>query len=223
MKTNLVVLPSRSRPEKVQIAAQALLEHSRISDIIIAIDDDQSELYPPIEGVRFEVNERLRMNGTLNRVALRYAEQYQTIYFLGDDHVVRTPGWDELLFSSIKARGYGLAYGDDKLQGKNLPTAVMMSSNIIRALGFMAPPELIHLYMDNFWLALGERLDCINYVPEAIIEHMHFSANKSEKDIHYAEVNSSEMYSKDQASFKKYLTERFDADIALLESELGIR
>lgn len=222
MKTNLVILPSRSRPEKVDTAVKALLQHSRISDIIIAIDDDQRELYPPIEGVRFEVNERLRMNGTLNRVAFRHAEQYQTIYFLGDDHVVRTLGWDELLFSSIKKRGYGLAYGDDKLQGKNLPTAVMMSSNIIRILGFMAPPELIHLYMDNFWLELGKRLDCIDYVPEAIIEHMHFSANKSEKDLYYTEVNSSEMYSKDQASFKIYLNKRFDDDIALLKSELEI-
>ncbi|NCV65265.1 MAG: hypothetical protein EBW16_03430 [Burkholderiaceae bacterium] len=55
----------------------------------------------------------------------------------------------------------------DLFQGQNLATAVMMSTNIIKALGFMAPPKLIHLYMDNFWMAIGNILDCIDYHHDA--------------------------------------------------------
>ena len=214
--SNLVILPSRSRPEKVDVAVKALQEHSRISDICVAIDDDQAGLYPRLDGVIYEVNPRLRMNGTLNLVARKFAPSYKSIYFLGDDHIVRTEGWDELLYASIKERGYGLSYGDDLLQGKQLATAVMISSNIVEILGYMAPPKLIHLYMDNFWMSLGQALNCLTYVPEAVIEHMHYVAGKSEKDEQYAEVNSSEMYKKDQDTFVEYVKNDLKSDLEKL-------
>ena len=130
MNTNLVILPTRSRPDSAERCINALKEHSTISDFVIAIDDDQSDLYPRLEGVTYEVNPRLRMNGTLNLVANKYVDDYKTIYFMGDDHVPRTDGWDEKLYAPIKARGYGLSYGDDLLQGEKLATAVMYSSSL---------------------------------------------------------------------------------------------
>jgi hypothetical protein len=222
MNTNLVILPSRGRPDKINDALEALKDNSRISDFIVAIDDDEADLYPRVEGFIYEVNPRLRMNGTLNLVANKYADKYETIYFLGDDHHVRTKGWDELLYAPIKARGYGLAYGDDRLQGKNLATAVMMSTNIIRILGYMAPPKLIHLYMDNFWMNLGQALDCLDYVPQAVIEHMHYLAGKSEQDAQYAEVNSSEMYQKDRETYLQYVKDDLKYDLEHLVVGLGI-
>ena len=74
MNTNLVILPTRSRPESAERCINALKEHSVISDFCIAIDDDQADLYPRLDGVIYEVNPRLRMNGTLNLVANKYAE-----------------------------------------------------------------------------------------------------------------------------------------------------
>jgi hypothetical protein len=216
MTSNLVILPSRGRPEKVAEAIELLKDNSVISDLCVAIDDDQSDLYPRIDDVIYEVNPRLRMNGTLNFVATKYADKYETIYFLGDDHQVRTKGWDELLYAPIKARGYGLSYGDDKLQGEKLATAVMMSTNIIKILGFMSPPPLIHLYMDNFWMNLGHALQCIDYVPEVVVEHMHFAAGKAEVDAQYAEVNSKEMYNTDRDSYVKYVQENLKGDLEKL-------
>ena len=211
--TNLVILPSRSRPEKVAEAVEYLLDLSTISDICVAIDDDQSELYPRIEGVIYEVNPRLRMNGTLNLVSTKYADKYKTVFFLGDDHHVRTAGWDEKLYEPIKARGYGLAYGDDKLQGEKLATAVMMSTNIISTLGYMAPPKLIHLYMDNFWMNLGGALNCLNYIPEVVIEHMHYAAGKAPIDEQYAEVNSKQMYDTDRETYIEYVKTDLKTDL----------
>lgn len=220
MITNLVILPTRGRPENAARCVDFLKENSSISDILIAIDDDQSDLYPRIDDVIYEVNPRLRMNGTLNLVASKYADKYESIFFLGDDHITRTKGWDEKLYEPIKARGYGLSYGDDKFQGKNLATAVMMSTNIIKTLGFMAPPKLIHLYMDNFWMSLGQALDCINYVPEVVVEHMHFAAGKSEKDEQYAEVNSSEMYKNDRETYLEYVKNELKGDLEKLIKEV---
>ena len=222
MISNLVILPTRSRPDKAEEAVVLLKENSVISDICIAIDDDQSDLYPRIEGVIYEVNPRLRMNGTLNLVANKYADKYETIFFLGDDHRVRTPGWDEILYEPIKARGYGLAYGDDRLQGRNLSTAVMMSTNIIRILGYMAPPKLIHLYMDNFWMNLGQALQCIDYKGNVVIEHMHYLAGKSEADEQYLDVNSDEMYKKDKDTYVDYVQTDLKHDLEKLFVGLGL-
>jgi hypothetical protein len=204
MNTNLVIIPARGRPDKAEFAFHELKRFSKISDFMIGLDDDDAYNYPEIDGVIREVNPRLKMNGTLNLLATKYADKYETIAFMGDDHVVRTDGWDEKLYEPIKNRGFGISYGNDLFQGENLPTMVMMSTNIIKELGFMAPPKLIHMYMDNFWKVFGQVLGCLDYKGDVIIEHMHYLVGKSSSDEQYLEVNSSEVFKHDAEAFKEY-------------------
>lgn len=222
MNTNLVIIPTRSRPENAQRAMKQLQEFSTISDLMLAIDDDDEANYPRLDGITYEVNPRLRMNGTLNLVVNKYADKYETITFLGDDHMVRTQGWDEKLYAFIKEKGYGLAYGNDLFQKQNLPTAVMQSTNIIRTLGYFAPPKLIHLYMDNYWKTLGEVLDALFYKDDVVVEHMHYLVGKSTVDEGYLEVNDGEVYRKDRETFMEYVNTEFPAEIAKLQDALGI-
>ena len=222
MNTNLVILPTRSRPENAERCINALKEHSVMSDFCIAIDDDQADLYPRLDGVIYEVNPRLRMNGTLNLVANKYADKYETIYFLGDDHLVRTPNWDEYLAGAIATKGYGLAYGNDLLQGISLATAVMMSTNIIKAVGYMAPPKLVHLFMDNYWMSLGRKLGTLWYFDKVIIEHLHPVAGKVEWDEQYMEANSTEVSNGDRDEFLRYIKEDFDNEYAKITKALGL-
>lgn len=220
MNSNLVIIPARGRPDKAIAAFDALKAHSKISDFMIGLDDDDAENYPEIEGVIREVNPRLRMNGTLNLLVNRYETRYETITFMGDDHLVRTEGWDEKLYQPILERGYGISYGNDLFQGANLPTMVMMSTSISRILGFFAPPKLIHLYMDNFWKTFGQITNCLNYVPDAIIEHMHYMAGKSQVDAQYQEVNSSEVGNHDALAFKEYCETQLKDDAIRVLTEL---
>ena len=222
MNTNLVILPTRSRPDNAERCINALKEHSVMSDFVIAIDDDQSDLYPRLDGVTYEVNPRLRTNGTLNLVANKYADKYETIFFLGDDHLVQTPSWDEYLTKAIAHKGYGLAYGNDLLQKHQLATAVMMSTNIIKAVGYMAPPKLVHLYMDNYWMTLGRKLGTLWYFDKVIIEHLHPIAGKTEWDEQYKEANSDEVSNGDREEFLRYLNEDFDNEFDKIKKALGI-
>lgn len=223
MNTNLVIIPSRSRPESIERAVKAVKENSILSDICVAIDDDQSDLYPRLDGVIYEVNPRLRMNGTLNLVANKYADKYETIFFMGDDHLPSTHQWDHYLSEAIASKGYGLAYGNDLFQGKNLATAVMMSTNIIRSFGFMAPPKLVHLFMDNFWMLLGMDLDAIWYFDDVIIEHLHFLAGKSQVDAGYIENNSNEVGLADRQELARYMETDYQADLARFKESVGIK
>ncbi len=212
-KSNLVIIPSRSRPDRAAEAIEHLKNFSMISDLCLAIDDDQAELYPRIDDVIYEVNPRLYLTGTLNLVAMKYADKYETITFLGDDCAVRTADWDLKLYEPIKERGYGITYPDDLYQRENLPTHVMISTNIVRALGYMAPPALTHLYVDNFFMRLGNLLNCLDYCPDVVIEHLHVFAQKSKMDETYAEVNSVAMYEHDRRAFEDYCENELIRDL----------
>ena len=222
MNSNLVILPTRSRPDSAERCINALKEHSVRSDFVIAIDDDQADLYPRLDGVTYEINPRLRMNKTLNLVANKYADKYETIFFLGDDHLVQTPNWDEYLSKAIAEKGYGLAYGNDLLQGVKLATAVMMSTNIIKAVGYMAPPKLVHLYMDNYWMILGKELNSLWYFDKVIIEHLHPVAGKVGWDEQYREANSNEVADADRIELGRYLEEEWKDELAKIKAAVGL-
>jgi hypothetical protein len=200
MSKVLLIVPTRGRPDKSVEFYEEFKKNSTITDLVFGLDDDDVE-YPRIDGVIYEVNPRAMMNGTLNLIAKKYANQYDYIAFMGDDHRIRTYGWDEILVNSIKDFKNGIAYGNDLFQREQLPTAVLLSSNIVSKLGFMAPPRQKHLYLDNFWLDLGRALGQIVYHNDVIIEHMHFANGKAEKDAGYAEVNSSEIFNYDRNEY----------------------
>jgi hypothetical protein len=222
MNKNLIIIPSRDRVQNVNRAVDAIKNTATMSDIIIALDNDNDHIYPKIDGVVYKVGPRLRMNGTLNALSSRYVDKYETITFMGDDHLPRTHGWDEKLYDPISKRGYGVSYGNDLFQKQALPTAVMMSSNIIKILGFMAPPALIHMFMDNFWKRLGEELRCLDYFDDVIIEHMHAYVGKSELDEMYLSVNNPEVGSHDGQKYGEYINLQFDSDIRKIKTTLKI-
>ena len=210
-KDVLVIVPTRGRPDASVEFHKEFLQKSMISDLMFAIDEDDADSYPRIDGVLYEVNPRMGMNGTLNYVANKYADKYKYIAFMGDDHRVRTFGWDLVMAERIGS--LGVAYGNDLIQGQALPTSVMMSSKIIKAIGYMAPPKQKHMYLDNFWLDLGTRLNAIHYLEDVIIEHLHFSVGKSDMDSSYQETNDSAIYNADKVAYDEYISTQMDIDI----------
>lgn len=138
--------------------------------------------------------------------------------FMGDDHLPVTLGWDKALCDALAGKPAALAYGNDLLQGANIPTAVAMTASIPRTLGYMAPPELAHLYVDNTWLAWGHGLGAITYLPDVVIEHLHPVAGKADWDEGYRNVNAETSYSADRVAYEKYRTERLPADLEKLRA-----
>ena len=141
----------------------------------------------------------------LNIVANNLKDKYRFFCFIGDDHRPRTKHWDQEFIKTLKELGTGLVYGDDLFQGKNLATQIAMTADIVKALGGMTPPGLIHLYLDNFWMQLGNDLGALRFLPGVIIEHLHPVAGKAEWDEGYKAVNAEEVYSADAIAFKNYI------------------
>lgn len=211
----LTIVPTRGRCDNAMRLFEAINATADFTELIFAIDADDVAEYGDlihatagVNNVKIVIAARMGMNGTLNHWANWMAPDYDYICFMGDDHLPITKGWDTKLAEAIGEKA-GIAYGNDLLQGENLPTAVVMSTKIIRALGFMSPPALKHLFLDNFWLAIGKALGNATYCSDVVIEHLHYINGKAAHDERYAAVNNAEMHNADEAIFAEYMANEF--------------
>jgi hypothetical protein len=129
---------------------------------------------------------------------------YDYFVFMGDDHLPRTQNWDQAFIQALGINT-GIVYGDDLLQGANLPTAFGMSRDLVVELQGMTFPGCVHLFFDNFVKQLGLDLNYLKYLPNVIIEHLHPVAGKAEMDEGYARVNQPKWYEKDLLALQQYL------------------
>jgi len=224
MRDLLLIVPSRGRPASVARLVQALGQTvTTEAELALALDDDdptrheaegaaRSSLFP----VSVYQGRRQTWAGWTNDIAVRAAPGFRAVCSLGDDHVPLTSGWDRLLLDAIeKAGGTGFAYPNDLLQGYRLPTAVVVSSDIVRALGWLCEPSLKHYYADAVWKALGDEAGCIRYLPYVAIEH-HHHARTGQTDDTYAEAQAH--WLPDTAAYRAWCQTRKNADVLKIKA-----
>lgn len=212
----LVIVPTRGRPQNAARLAAAFAETDSLNaDLVFVADHDDPELIayhtaaPRLLVYRGETGNGLVP--ALNWAAGLYADIYDHLGFMGDDHLPRTAGWDAHVLGALDTSRPRVVYGNDLLQGEALPTAAFLPSRMVRALGFMAPPVLRHLYVDNFWLDLGKALGGLRYLPDVVIEHIHPAAGKTPMDERYAVVNAAGADLSDRRAWHEY---RYDGGFA---------
>lgn len=236
MSDLVVIVPSRGRPQAVAELVEAFRETCTADTaLFFGVDDDDPELSRYYEamigldgprgagvGIR-AVSAPSSMVRTLNVVAVEAVNLIaaaSAIAFMGDDHRPRTKGWDTAYLAALELHP-GLVYGNDLLQGHRLPTQVAMSAEVVRALGHMAPPPLTHLYVDNYWRDLGAAAQCITYLPDVVVEHLHPVAGKAQWDEGYKRVNDRGMYDRDAAAYSQYWMAHGAADVAKVRAAVG--
>jgi hypothetical protein len=197
--------------------------------LVFAVDGDDPERDAYVEavaaiGLRINTQPSGSMVSALNHAATEITNAYPNlaaIAFMGDDHRPRTRGWDAAYLAALELHP-GLVYGNDLLQGPNLPTQVAMSACVVRALGHMAPPPLTHLYVDNYWRDLGHAAGCITYLPDVVVEHMHPFAGKGSMDAGYERVNDATMYDRDRDAYAQYWAEHGARDVAAVREAVAV-
>ena len=215
------ICPSRNRPDSITRLLQAWDDCRATAHLVVAVDDDDDNLddYRAVmadtdpDQFTLIIGPRERLGPTLNRIACAYAIHFDAVGFLGDDHIPRTPRFDQRLADVLDG---GLAYGNDPFQGERLATVVLQSARIIRTLGQFHPPSLIHLYLDDYWVALGRGIGKPTHLPDVVIEHVHFTNGKAHADQTYAEANSADNQFHDLAAWQDYMRSQLAADIRAL-------
>lgn len=222
-----ILVPSRGRPAAVGPLTQAVgATCTAGTRLVFVVDESDPEQQDYIDaafehGAGVMAWDSSSMVEALNHAATTIEPEPWAVAFMGDDHLPRTVAWDTRYLEALEEMGTGMVYGNDLLQGGKLPTQVAMTTDIIRALGYMAPPELFHLYVDNFWLDLGLRAQCIRYLPDVIVEHRHPVAGKAAWDEGYKRVNDSRVYQRDHDAYEQYKTARLEADVRRVQQLRG--
>lgn len=216
----LVIVPSKGRPQSVARVYDAWVktggfEHAQLLFAIDA-DDPKHQGYfdadlrhglelPISHSVYFQTFARWQpMVHKLDecaRMAALADERFGMVAFMGDDHLPRSEGWAGRYIEALREMGTGIVYGDDLVQGEDLPTQWAMTTDIVTALGRMVPAPVEHLYCDNSVLDLGRAADCIRYLPDVKIEHCHPVAGRGAWDAGYERVNSRTQYQQDHARY----------------------
>lgn len=237
----LVLVPTRGRPANAERLAAACAETcTGPTDLLFVVDDNDPELagyqarfpehvpnltHDGRSRVALQVQpplERPGLAGALNAAAVPWAETgaYFAIANLGDDHLPRTRGWDTEWLTVLGQLGTGVVYGDDLIQGELMATAVGLTADIVRTLGWMAAPGMDHLCIDLAWVDLGAALGRLAYLPHTIIEHVHPAAGKAEHDAGYAHANSPAMVEHDSAAYYAWKEHQLAADVATLRAAI---
>ena len=176
----LVIVPSRGRPQNVARLLDAVHATAKMrTHVHVAVDDDDPELeryryvmkQAAAEGDVLTTGPRKGLCSWTNEIAIEQAGRYPFLASLGDDHVPYTPGWDKALIRAIVTDGgTGFAYPWDGTR-EDIPEAVVMSSDIVAALGWMCLPGLEHWYVDNVWADLGRAAGCLRHLRAVKVEH----------------------------------------------------
>lgn len=220
--TFVVIVPSRGRPNNVTDLAESFADTTRENTKLwLAVDFDDPYLneYQEAASTHDQVTVVQVIGGSMSTALNEAATiatsdpQVEAIGFMGDDHRPRTPGWDTAYLAALRELDPGIVYGDDGLQHEALPTECAMSASIVRILGWMCPPVLKHLWIDNFWLDLGNGAQCLRYLPNVLVEHMHPYVGKAEMDEGYERVNSLEIIDHDRTAYELYCRVQLAHDI----------
>lgn len=227
----ITIVPTRGRPHTVTQLAGAFSAYCTASTrLLIAVDDDDPELNGYQEAVveaqkLFPETVLLvqaapgNMANALNKATayvLAQEEQPEAIGFMGDDHRPKTKAWDAKYLQTLISKP-GIVYGNDLIHGENLPTQFAVSQTIVNALGFLSPPGLKHLYIDNYWRDIGNESGTLTYRGDVVVEHLHPVAGKGDYDEGYERVNAPEVYSHDEMAYNAYMDGFRGRDVVLIQ------
>ena len=125
-----------------------------------------------------------------------------------DDLIYRTPNWDSELIQNLavkyKQDPMWVAWFNDGINGDKHCAFPIISREWYDTVGYFAPGCFNFGYNDTWVFDIAKRLDRTHYIPNILVEHMHFSKGKSEMDDTYARNRTQEkgnLYAIDKGIF----------------------
>jgi len=213
------MVPTRGRRAQCEWLLESFTATATCADLTFIIDGDDQDTYDGMdwgEAACAVLDPRAYLTGKLNATAMAVADAYRVLMWVGDDNVFVTPGWDKIMLDALDdLGGSGWIYPDDKRRS-DVPEHWMCSSDLVKALGWFAPPYMSHYYTDNAVAELGRRAGLIRFVPEVVIEHLHYSVHpETEHDGLYKEAEERWGQS-DLAAFQEWRADQCANEVSVL-------
>lgn len=107
---------------------------------------------------------------------------------LNDDHRCRTPNWDQKVIAHVRP-GNLIGTNDGWMAPKRICGVTCWSGSLLRAVGYVYPPGLKHLFIDSVWETLAQKTGCAQILMDVLVEHEHAYRDQKKQDETFFEVN----------------------------------
>jgi hypothetical protein len=220
----LVIVPTRGRRANCERLLKSFEENTDDAELVFVTDSDDQDAYEGMDwgtALHAMLEPREPLTGKLNKVADACIDSYDALMFCGDDHVFCTEHWDTIMLAELEEMGGTGILCPDTKRRNDVPEIWLMSSDIIRGLGWLASPDQQHFYCDNVLGELGKRSGLIRRVPGAVIEHLHYTVcSETERDQVY--VNAEETWgASDLAAYHAWYETVMPRQVAALRREFN--
>ena len=214
----VVLVPSRGRPGNVARLVAAC-RATCTADVLLmwGFDEDDPCLQENLAAAQWHsiacVRPRMGLAAWTNYLCRAEIEAgplgFPYLASIGDDMVPVTTGWDTRLTEACGTTG--MAYPNDRRRD-DIPEAIVMTSDIVRALGWMSQPGLNHFFQDAVWRDIGVGAGCLRYLPDVIVEHRHPNVPGGDPpDATYGDAALK--FSEDMAAYQKWRLHGMREDI----------
>lgn len=181
-------VPTRGRPEQLARCIDSAFdtaEHPERVEFICYRDDDDDSYDGCDLRTRWVTGPRLTLSKCWN--VCYAAGDADIVCHLGDDIVFRTEGWDTAVAEVFEAMPdrIGFVYTRDGVQDQALGTHGFLSRQWVEAVGYMCPPLFSHDYNDTWLNEVAHRIGRRIYLPNVLMEHMHWLWGKADHDQTY--------------------------------------
>ena len=177
------ILPTYNRPDRCK-ETLASIAAAGPSQGVVFIDGGDVSSY---DGIALPEGWKL-INGTKNRgvcgVLNFFLENHHDepwYGFISDDSIVRSIDFQKYLVDAAGSTGFANS-GDGFRSWRRMHGAVVFGGDLLRALGWWAPPGLFHSFVDDTWERISRALDNWKFLPGVMVEHMHPWNGKGEAD-----------------------------------------
>lgn len=184
------LLPSRGRPDALRRFFAACDATAATTHGIVICDGNEEycRIDPPSSWRIWSVPEADcfadAMKSGLSIIRSMYEPDW--VGWLADDNIPETPNWDTKLVGRLK--GWNVVNSDDGWQSRSdtqrgrLHGAVVWSGDLLRAVGYMFPPGLKHMFTDTVWEHLGRETGCWQTDMSVMVRHAHASLTGEEDE-----------------------------------------
>ena len=220
----LVIVPTRGRRGQCERLLKSFTETATCADLLFVTDPDDAETYAGMDwglAAVAELAPREYLSAKLNKTALAMTDVYDVLMWLGDDTVPVTPGWDKIMLAALEdLGGHGWIYPDDRRRN-DVPEHWMVSSDVVKALGWFANPHLNHFYLDNSIAELGKRAGLIRWCPQAVVEHLHYSVAKDVERDEVYQSTEEKFGDSDLKAFHEWRASQCANEVSVLRREVS--
>lgn len=175
------LLTTRNRPDLCRRMLLACIETGVETPGLVWMDGCSYDDMPLPKGWKSVTSPRHRNIGWALRSFLSVYPDLPWYGWLADDIVPKTPGWDLALVEAAGSKC--IAYPNDEWQrgtkqrdgSPHVTSAVCLGGDLVRAMGLLALPDQVQMYIDDVWESVAVPLGLMRYLPDVVVEHHHFA------------------------------------------------